>query len=258
MKQSMHLDTMNYHTISGDKRIQHAQTELGRSVWPEFMQHDSIVEEHWPRLYSDFLDFQFAAFSDQKIVGVGNAVPIYREGEFNNFPTRGLDWAMAKAVVDQRNQLNPNLLVGVQILLNPDLRNRGLSYEFLEIMKGIARTFEIEHLALPVRPTLKHMYPLVPMEEYLTWTNQKGEPFDPWIRVHIKAGGRIISVCSESMTIQGKVNEWQDWTGLSFKSSGLYTIEKALSPVYIDLEKDFGEYVEANVWIIHSSQSAIV
>ena len=97
-----------------------------------------------------------------------------------------------------------------------------------------------------------------PMEEYIRWTNDKGDPFDPWIRVHIKAGGKIISVCSESMTIQGKVKEWHDWTGLSFQCSGLYTIEKALSPVCIDLEEDFGEYVEPNVWIIHSSQSSIV
>ena len=125
-------------------------------------------------------------------------------------------------------------------------------------MKRVAETHGIEHIALPVRPTLKHEYPLVPMEEYIRWINDKGDPFDPWIRVHIKAGGKIISVCSESMTIQGKVNEWEDWTGLSFQCSGLYTIEKALSPVYIDLEEGLGEYIESNVWIIHSSQSSNV
>lgn len=252
------MEPMNFHTISGDIRVKQAQSELGKSAWPEFMQHDSIVEKHWSRLYSDFLDFQFAAFSEEVIVGVGNAVPIYWEGEFNNLPSRGLDWAMSKAVDDYRIGLSPNLLVGVQILLNPDLRNRGLSYEFLEIMKGVARTFGIEYLALPVRPTLKHLYPLIPMEEYIRWNNDKGESFDPWIRVHIKAGGRINSVCPESMTIRGKVKEWQEWSGLSFQSSGHYTIEKALNPVYIDLEADFGEYVEPNVWIIHSSQSNIV
>ena len=54
------------------------------------------------------------------------------------------------------------------------------------------------------------------------------------------------------MAIQGRINEWEDWTGLCFQSSGLYTIEEALSPVYIDLEEDLGEYIEPNVWIIHS------
>jgi len=252
------METMNYHTISGDKRIQQAQSELGKSAWPEFMQHDSLVEKHWPGLYSDFLDFQFAAFSERKIVGVGNAVPIHWDRELNYLPKGGLDWAMARAVEDYRIGLSPNLLVGVQILINPDLRNRGLSYEFIDLMKRIARTFGIEHIALPVRPTIKHEYPLVPMEEYIRWTNDKGDPFDPWIRVHIKAGGRITSVCSESMTIQGKVNEWEDWTGLSFQSSGLYIVKEALSPVCIDLEEDLGEYIEPNVWMIHSSQSSNV
>ena len=207
---------MHYNTISGDIRIKQAQSELGKNTWPEFMQHDAVLEKHWPGLYSDFLDFQFAFNSAKDIVGVANAVPIHWEGGFNDLPDQGLDWAMAKAVADHGLGLTPNLLVGVQILIRADQRNRGLSYDFLELMKSHARTNGIEHIALPVRPTLKHEYPLVPMEEYIRWTNDKGDPFDPWIRVHIKAGGKIISVCSESMTIQGKVKEWHDWTGLSF------------------------------------------
>ena len=248
--------TTNFDIISGDLRIKQAQKELGKSAWPEFMQHDAVVEAYWSRLYSDFLDLQTAAFSEEFIVGVGNAVPIHWKSELKNLPPRGLDWAMAKAVGDYRMGLSPNLLVGVQILINPDLRNRGLSYEFLDLMKGLARTYGIEHVAFPVRPTLKHAYPLVPMDEYISWSNDQGDPFDPWIRVHIKAGGKIISVCPESMTIKGKVNQWQDWTGLKFQSTGLYTIDKALSPVYIDLEEDLGEYIEPNVWILHSTQSA--
>lgn len=238
----------------GDIKIKQAQAELGKIAWPEFMQHDALVEKHWSRLYSDFLDFQLALKSENDIVGVGNAVPVHWEGEFNNLPSRGLDWAMAKAVEDHGTGLIPNLLVGVQILLRADQRNRGLSYDFLEHMKRVAKTAGIDHIAFPVRPTHKHLYPLTPMEEYIRWHDKKGEAFDPWIRVHMKAGGKIISVCPESMTIQGRLNEWQDWTGLSFQSSGLYIIEKALSPVYIDLEEDFGEYVEPNVWIIHASQ----
>ena len=89
--------------------------------------------------------------------------------------------------------------------------------------------------------------------DYLKWINQNGEPFDSWIRVHIKAGGKIVSICSESMTIKGSINDWQEWTGLKFQCSGLYTIDKALCPVRIDLDKNTGEYIEPNVWIIHST-----
>jgi hypothetical protein len=54
------------------------------------------------------------------------------------------------------------------------------------------------------------------------------------------------------MTIRGTIKEWQEWTGLSFQSAGLYTIENALSPLNIDLEKGIGEYIEPNVCILHS------
>jgi hypothetical protein len=216
------------------------------------MQHDSIVEKHWSNLYTDFLDFQFAAYSEKDIVGVGNSIPIHYKGDFKDLPIRGLDWAMEKAVEDKKNGLTPNLIVGVQILINPELRSRGLSYELLDLMKHVARMQGISQIALPVRPTQKHLYPLISMLEYIGWTNPEAEPFDSWIRVHVKAGGKIVSICSESMTIRGVVDEWQKWTGLNFNSSGQYTIENALCPITIDLNKNLGEYIEPNVWIIHS------
>ena len=156
------METMNYHTISGDIRIKPAQSELGKRAWPEFMQHDSIVKKHWSSLYSDFLDFQFAANSGNEILGVGNAVPLHWEGEFSNLPSGGLDWAMARAVDDYRNGLTPNLLVGVQILLQADQINKGLIYDILDFMKRIALCDGIYHVALPVRPTHKHLYHLIP------------------------------------------------------------------------------------------------
>jgi hypothetical protein len=216
------------------------------------MQHDSIVQGHWPNLYNDFLDFQFAAFSEEMIAGVGNALPIYWKDDFHNLPAGGLDWAMAKSVADRKKGLDPNVLVGVQILINPELQRKGLSYFFLDLMKGVAKNHGISHIALPVRPTQKHLYPLIPMEEYLSWTNPDMETFDPWIRVHFKSGGSLVSVCSESMTIRGSVQDWEEWTGLEFQSSGEYIVANALCPVDIDLEKNMGTYIEPNVWMIHS------
>ena len=243
-----------FNLIIGDKGIQPAQKELGKKLWPEFMQHDPIVEEYWPKLYSLFSSYQFAMTDGNDIVGIGNTIPVHYTDELSNLPAQGLDWAMEKSVHDNERGLVPNLLVAVQILIRTDIRGKGLSYELLNSMKLVARKQGIKLLALPVRPTFKHLYPLVPMEEYIEWTNDKGEAFDPWIRVHTKAGGgQIVSICSESMTIRGKINEWEEWTGLSYQSSGLYTIDQALCPVQIDLANNIGEYIEPNVWIIHSA-----
>lgn len=244
---------MKFKTIIGDKTIANEQIALGNKSWPEFMQHDAVVEKYWPNLYSDFLEFQFAAFLEGIIAGVGNAIPVYWDDNFNKLPSRGLDWAMEKAVSDYKKELTPNLLVAVQILINPELQGMGLSYKLLDQMKQIAKNQGMKYIALPVRPTQKHLHALTSMEDYIKWTDQKGQAFDPWIRVHMKAGGEIARICSESMTIRGTVKDWEEWTGLTFQSSGQYIVEKALSPVNIDIEKDIGEYIEPNVWIIHSS-----
>ena len=242
---------MKYQLLRGDKKIEELQNELGQKAWPEFMQHDAIVGQHWTSLYTHFLDCQFAVCSERGVIGVGNSIPIHWTGNFDALPAGGLDWAMGKAVADHKQGLKPNLLVAVQILINSDLRSKGLSYELLDQMKGIARDNGFPHIALPVRPTKKHLYPLVSMEEYIKWTNAENEPYDPWLRVHTKSGGEIISICHESMLIEGTIDEWQEWTGLSFQCSGAYPLHNALSPVDIDLDKNSGVYTEPNVWIVY-------
>lgn len=242
---------MKYTIEIGKPDIKENQSKLGKKVWPEFIQHDAVLEKYWNNLYSDFGDCQFAFYSEDGFAGVGNSIPLRWDDNFENLPIEGLDWAINKAIKDNQNNLTPTLLVGVQILINPELQSKGLSYQFLATMKQIAKSKGFKHIALPVRPNLKHQYPLIPMEDYIKWTNSKEEPFDPWIRVHAKAGGKIISICHESMLIKGTVGHWESWTNLSFQSSGNYIVDKALCPIAIDIEKNTGTYVEPNVWIIH-------
>lgn len=242
---------MNYEILTGDPGISEIQKDLGSKTWPEFMQHDPIVKKHWADLYESFINVQFAVFDKQAIVGIGNTVCLQWERPFSELPDTGLDWAMEKASADFRLGLKPDLLIGVQILINPGFQGHGISHEMLRIMKDIARSNGFGHLALPVRPTLKSVYPLIPIEEYVSWQNKDNLPFDPWIRVHIKAGGRLAGICNKSMCISGTVTDWETWTGLVFPGSGEYIINKALTPVAVDKNKDTGIYTEPNVWIIH-------
>jgi len=225
--------------------------DLGYRTWPEFMQHDRIVNKYWPDLYTGFLKFQFALFGKHEIVGIGNTVPLNWQRPFSELPDTGLDWAMEKASNDFQPRLKPDLLIGVQILINPKFQSHGISYEMLRIMKDIAKSNGIDNLALPVRPTLKSDYPLIPVEKYINWQNKNNLPFDPWIRVHIKAGGKIIGICNKSMIISGTVSEWEKWTGSVFPDSGDYIVNNALIPINVDKNNDTGTYIEPNVWIIH-------
>ena len=81
--------------------------------------------------------------------------------------------------------------------------------------------------------------------------NKLIRPADPWLRTHVRIGGRIVKVAPCSMTIVGTVAEWSRWTGMSFDRSGQHAVEGALTPVTISLEHDHGTYVEPNVWVQH-------
>jgi len=237
--------------IIGDKRISQLQMDLGSGTWPEFMQQDKIVNKYWSSLYTKFSDFQCAILDNNNLLGIGNSIPINWHQPFAKLPDGGLDWAMEKANNDFLLNLTPNILIGVQILINPDYQNQGLSYKILDVMKGIAKKNGFSNIALPVRPTLKSKYPLIPMDDYIHWLNDDKLPFDPWIRVHIKAGGRIIKACHKSMEISGTLLDWEEWSNTHFQTSGDYIIDKALVPISVDIEKNIGTYIEPNLWIVH-------
>ncbi|MEW5796439.1 MAG: hypothetical protein AB1772_08760 [Candidatus Zixiibacteriota bacterium] len=121
----------------------------------------------------------------------------------------------------------------------------GFSHEWLTLGTRPTR------LIAPVRPNRKTKHPHVSIDQYITWTGDNGFPYDPWLRVHAKAGGRIIKPCHTAMRIVGAVAEWESWTGMTCPRSGDYVIPGALVPVRIDVAKNEGSYIEPNVWMWH-------
>ena len=142
---------MNFDLIVGEKRIHALQRSLGKIVWPEFMQHDGVVNKYWSDLHTHFLSFQFALMNKHEIAGIGNSIALNWQKSFEELPDNGLDWAMKKAHDDLKNRIKPN----VQILINPAYQRVGISYKMLEIMKGLARKKGNGHIVLPVRPLIK-------------------------------------------------------------------------------------------------------
>ncbi|MCD6639370.1 MAG: N-acetyltransferase, partial [Nocardioides sp.] len=82
-------------------------------------------------------------------------------------------------------------------------------------------------------------------------TRDDGLPVDPWLRVHVRAGGRIDRVAPRSMVIPGTLEEWREWTGLPFDRTGPVEVPGALAPVLCDAEHGTAVYVEPNVWVRH-------
>ncbi|KAG2494647.1 hypothetical protein HYH03_007163 [Edaphochlamys debaryana] len=138
------------------------------------------------------------------------------------------------------------------------VEGRGLSQIVLGHMKVIARAQGAKGLLAPIRPILKPQYPLVDMEQYITWhvpdPKRPGQEvlFDPWLRTHVRLGARILQVSRGSATVYGSVAEWEEWTGMRFISSGPYTVPGGLVVLEVDREGDAAVYREDNVWVAHT------
>jgi hypothetical protein len=221
--------------------------ELWRS-WPEFMLHDPVSNGRWGALYERFADLQFWGVDDETgaIVVKANAVPVALDAD--HLPEEGWREALRRAIDDDAE---PSLVSALQILVAEDRRGAGLSGLALEEMRRLVTGLGFEDLVAPVRPSAKARYPITPIESYVRWFRPDGLPFDPWLRVHARAGAELVGVCARSMEVPGTIAQWEEWTGMEFPESGDYVVPGALTPVRIDRESDAGLYVEPNVWMRH-------
>jgi GNAT superfamily N-acetyltransferase len=226
--------------------------ELGGSAWPDFLTHDATVNEWWHFLWDLAPDYQFALIDRSgAALACGNAIPIvWNDGE--TLPPHGIDAVLPAGIEALRRGDTPTAVSALQIVVRRDMRGEGLSAECLQAMREIAAAHGMPTLVAPVRPTCKDRYPLIPLERYARWRRPDGSLFDPWLRVHERAGAESLGVAPASMQVIGTVAEWKGWTDMSFPGSGRYVVPGAHAPVDIDLESNQGVYVEPNFWMSHS------
>ena len=226
--------------VQADPEIRDSESfgEL-RRAWPEIVFHDEVSNANWGRLYEERPEFQFALVEGDRVLAEGNSIPV-----------AGMPAGWRDALRDGFDQPDPDRLCAMAILIDPDAHGRGLSRLMLEHMRGLAAVRGWE-LVAPVRPTLKHRYPLTPMERYMHWRRDDGLLFDPWLRSHERVGAELVGVAPDSLVSEGTVAEFEEWCGLPFPESGSYVVEGALVPVEIDREADRGRYREPNVWMRH-------
>ncbi len=217
-----------------------------REAWPRFMLESPISYDRWHLLYERFGTFQFWLVDEatDEVVAEGNSLPTRLD--LAHLPDRGWEHVIEHATSGEEE---PTLVSAIQVLIDRKRHGGGLSATMLGEMRRIAKTAGFGDLVAPVRPTLKTLYPLTPMDAYVRWETPEGLPFDPWLRVHARAGAHIERVCPQSMIIPGTVGEWEEWTGMRFPESGRYVVPGALEPIEIDVAADRGVYIEPNVWM---------
>jgi GNAT superfamily N-acetyltransferase len=225
--------------------------DVEEQAWLPFMVQSPVSARCWGKVLSAFPEHQTLFVSpEDKLIAGGVVVPIAWDGRLQTLPD-GWDEVLEQGVTDHEAGRRPNAMSALEAVVAPEYQSRGLSTEIIKSMRRIAAEHGYHSLIAPVRPTLKSLYPLMSIETYAHWKRPDGLPVDPWLRVHARLGAEIIALSPRSMTIPGSVEDWAQWTGLSFPESGRYVVQGALQPIEIDLESGQGVYYDPNVWMQH-------
>src|SRR5262249_35235717 len=145
---------------------------------------------------------------EKTVVARMQSIPVFWEGEPESLPDGGWDWALKSSFEAAQAGQQANTLCALEIGISPPFRGQGLSRLVLKMMRELAQERGYSQLIAPVRTSQKHLYPLIPMEEYITWKDAAGLSLDPWLRTHQRMGARLVKVAAESMCIESTVENW--------------------------------------------------
>lgn len=213
--------------------------------WPEDGRVDwSGIYRRWPHLQLGLLD-------GDRLIAAANSVPLTWSGPAAALPKEGWDWAMRCALDDHEAGHRTHTLCGLAVTIARDRQGEGLSRRMLRWMHAAGKARGMERLIVPVRPVHKARHPHTPMAEYATWVDAAGLPRDPWVRTHVRIGGRIGVPCDEAMRMTGTIQEWSAWLDTPLPDDGVITHPELLAPLQI--ADGSALYTEPNLWVMHGS-----
>jgi GNAT superfamily N-acetyltransferase len=173
-------------------------------------------------------------------------------GDREELPAHGWDAALIWGVLDHLDGAPVNAACAIDIHVDPELRGLGLAGMAVTALRRMTAQLSLAELIVPVRPPGKAAEPFAEMAEYaLRCRPQDGLPVDWWLRVHVRAGGRIDSVAPFAMTVTAPLEQWRRWTGEAFDRPGPVAVAGGLAPVICDTGRGIGVYLEPNVWVRH-------
>ena len=227
--------------------------------WPAFVDADDVAAACLPRIRAAFdhlqvaftrLDTHPAGGRGAELVAAGWGVPVAWDGDPAALPS-GYSDTLTRAPHDADAGATVDTLVVAAAQVRPDVAGGGLAAQLLTHLRAVAAGRGLHKVVAPLRPTLKHRYPLTSIQEYATWTRPDGQPFDPWLRTHLRMGATVVATTETSQTFCGTVAQWQTWSGLEMPASGRYLVKDALAPLELDHTEDRGTLTEPGIWVRH-------
>jgi GNAT superfamily N-acetyltransferase len=230
-----------------------AAVALENKSWDKmsFLDYTAAHHDHYEELYERFPDHHLCMveLESQELVATGLCVPL-RIADNEPLPGEGWDWIVETAVA--QGGRGANAVGALSISVDKGYQSRGVARDMINTMRALAASRRCASVVAPVRPSHKHFYPFVPMAEYITWRDERGRIFDPWVRSHIAVGGELVGVCDRSMVVEQPIEFWRSWTDSALDEDGIVPLEGALVPLDVDTKAGRARYVEPNVWVRHA------
>jgi GNAT superfamily N-acetyltransferase len=226
--------------------------KLEADVWESlgYLDFSGAHAAYYDDLMAEFPDFHLVLVEAQTgtVVATANCVPIYIDMS-RDLPQEGWDWIVESAA-NQRG-IGANMVGALAISVRPENSSKGLARTMINAMRHVATSHGLLGVIAPVRPSLKAAHPEVSIDDYVSWKDDRGRIFDPWLRSHVSAGAQLGSVCHRSMQVKQPMDFWSPWIKAPATTTGQHIINGALVPLTVDEATNTGSYVEPNVWVTY-------
>ena len=234
--------------------LKKAASSIEQASWSHvgFLSYTRAHYGYYSELLDAYPEYQLCLVDEATgyPVAVANSVPFNCSG-LDCLPPEGWDW-LVETSSHSKNE-PANMLGALAVSVSAVHRSKGYARRMIRSLVELAHDKKLSGVVVPVRPTGKARHPWVPISDYITWTDETGRPYDPWIRSHLSSGGRLVGLCERSMVVQEPVAFWENWSKQRLEKSGAYALEGAIAPVNIDLDRKIGTYEEPNVWIAYTA-----
>ncbi|MGW9072093.1 hypothetical protein ACWGQT_21950, partial [Streptomyces yangpuensis] len=179
--------------------------------------------------------------------------PVHWDGTTSSLPS-GSDEVLVRGV-DRAPPDRPDAVCMLSVSVDPAHRAAGHAERLLTEVRRRAARHAPRGVIIPVRPTRKPLYPLIPIDEYAAWRRPDGRCFDPWLRTHLELGARQLGIARASLVIRQPVVRWAEFLGHPLPGPGEHLLPGALVPLRVTAD-DHGTYTEPNVWVHHPAGPA--
>ncbi|GHI86921.1 hypothetical protein [Streptomyces xanthophaeus] len=236
--------------LSRDPGLRPETDRLTGANMPAFMSWESPGNWRWHGMYDHYPALQLCLVDGEgRLAAAANAVPVRWDGTAEGLPA-GTDDVLVEAV-DQGPPARPDALCMLSVSIAPDHRAAGHAERLLTAMRQTAARGGMRGVIVPVRPTRKPRFPLIPIEQYAAWRRPDGSCFDPWLRTHLESGARQLGIAARSLVIRQPVARWEEELGHPLPGPGDYPLPGGLVPLRVT-DDGQGTYAEPNVWVHHA------